>query len=206
MKNLLVKAGLNQVYTNHCLRHTVVEELDDEGIETRHMVTTGHKSETSIRNYTKRCPPKRRRQISDLLAKRLVEEVETSEIAEQPEPKKKKTIPTSTVSVPTENQNVVNAVNAPVVQIDEPMPLVVPNENQENNLDMVDEIPDDQILEVLTQIEKENKSYLEEMQKPKEVNLSYSNINNIINVRKGPMMPTMYSPNSNVNIHYHFDK
>ena len=81
------------------------------------------------------------------------------------------------------------------------MPLVVPNENQENNLDMVDEIPDDQILEVLTQIEEENKSYLEEMQKPKEVN-----INNVANVRKGPLVPTMYFLNSNENIHYHFHK
>ena len=64
MKSLSEKAELSKVYANHCIRHTVVDTLDENEFEARHIMThTGHKSESSIRQYTTKCPPKKRRQL-----------------------------------------------------------------------------------------------------------------------------------------------
>lgn len=54
MKTISSDAGLSQVYTNHCIRATCITTLDNNGFEARHIMSiTGHKSETSIRAYSK---------------------------------------------------------------------------------------------------------------------------------------------------------
>ena len=74
MKNLSTKAKLSRIYTNHCIRASVVTSLDEQGFEARQiMATTGHKSENSIKSYASRCPDKKRRQVSDALASNLIE-------------------------------------------------------------------------------------------------------------------------------------
>ena len=75
MKNLSVNAGLSMVYKNHSIRATVVKNLDNKGFEARHiMATTGHKSEISIKNYVRKCPTRKMREMSDALAKSLIPE------------------------------------------------------------------------------------------------------------------------------------
>ena len=73
MKEISKNAKLSMIYTNHCIRASVVTNLDEDGFKARDiMATTGHKSESSIRSYAKKCPVKKRRQISDSLASKIV--------------------------------------------------------------------------------------------------------------------------------------
>ena len=59
MSNLSKEAGLNKIYTNHCLRATCVTVLDKLGFESRHiMAVSGHKSENSLKSYAQVGPEK----------------------------------------------------------------------------------------------------------------------------------------------------
>ena len=51
-KNIAREANCSKEYTNHCLRATSVTILDHSGFASRDIMTvSGHKSETSIKNY-----------------------------------------------------------------------------------------------------------------------------------------------------------
>jgi integrase len=68
MKILSQKYNLSAVYTNHSLRATAITMLDNEGYEARHiMVISGHKSEKSIRSYS-RTDDSNRRKIAKSLS------------------------------------------------------------------------------------------------------------------------------------------
>ena len=72
MKSISKKAKLTQIYTNHCIRHSVVDVPEENNFEARHiMATTGHKSESSIRQYTSKCPAKKHREMGECLEKSL---------------------------------------------------------------------------------------------------------------------------------------
>ena len=54
MKELSELAQLSKTYTDHCLRATTIILLDRNGFEARHIMSiSGHKSEGSIRSYSK---------------------------------------------------------------------------------------------------------------------------------------------------------
>ena len=54
MKRISERASLSKVYTNHSIRATSITLLDKKGLEARHIMSvSGHKSETSIRSYSK---------------------------------------------------------------------------------------------------------------------------------------------------------
>ena len=56
MKQLSENAKLSMTYTNHCMWALVINNLNKSGFEARDiMATTGHKSESSIRSYAKKC-------------------------------------------------------------------------------------------------------------------------------------------------------
>ena len=185
MKIISKKAGLSQIYTNHCIRATVITTLDDKGFEARHiMATTGHKSESSIRSYAKKCPPQKRRKISDALASNLHTE------GKENETKKAKNQETSMVpvaqSATSEN---VSVDNPPVMDL---FPTFDPDED----------IPDDQILDVLTQIENTTSNLVQQNENQKTINVN--SVSTVSNVNKSaPMMPGFYFHNSNVTINYY---
>ena len=59
-------------YTNHSIRHSVINTLEESGYEAHHiMAITGHKSESTIKKYVKRCLQKNLREMSDTLAQPL---------------------------------------------------------------------------------------------------------------------------------------
>ena len=79
MKEISKNAKLSKIYTNHSIRHSVVDVLDDNNFKARDIMWhTGHKSEASIRQYTSKCPPTKRRQMSVCLEKSLAPD-ETAE-------------------------------------------------------------------------------------------------------------------------------
>ena len=89
MKTLSKDAGLSQLYTNHCMKATATTTLDEAGFEARDiMIVTSHKSERSIKSYSRQCPPKKKRAMLDTLAKEFVPtELESEET--RPEEKSK---------------------------------------------------------------------------------------------------------------------
>ena len=135
------------------------------GFEARHiMARTSHKSESSIKSYSRKISNKKRREISDLLAENMS--------VEEPQPKVTRQSTNTTESVKTNNDNVVKAPvlstsNATVsVPTDDPnvVNVLVPIANvnlqivqiAESNVTDDYDIPDNQILDILSDIEKEN--------------------------------------------------
>ena len=68
MKTISVEYKLSKVYTNHCIRSTAVSVLDNNNFEVRHIMrVSGHKSETSIRSYSRQLTECKQREISHTL-------------------------------------------------------------------------------------------------------------------------------------------
>lgn len=54
MKTISMKAELSTLHTNYCIRDTCITSLDQRDKEARHiMFVSGHKSETSLKNYSR---------------------------------------------------------------------------------------------------------------------------------------------------------
>ena len=69
MATLSTKYKLSQRYTNHCIRVTTVQALDDHNIAGRHIVrVSGHKSEESIKSYARKLSAAKKRKISSVLS------------------------------------------------------------------------------------------------------------------------------------------
>ncbi|CAC5410634.1 KCTD1_15 [Mytilus coruscus] len=73
MKDMSEQFGLSKKYTNHCLRTTAITLLDQDGFEAREiMAVSGHRSENSIRSYSRTDEGKKRKMsscISDAISK-----------------------------------------------------------------------------------------------------------------------------------------
>ena len=65
LANMSLRYNLSQRYTNHSLRVTGCQLLDDAGIEGRHIIRiSGHKNEGSIKNYAGKLSAAKKRNIS----------------------------------------------------------------------------------------------------------------------------------------------
>ena len=74
---------LSQTYTNHCIRATAVSLLDDCNFEARHIMrVSGHKSESSIRSYSRRLSEIKQKQISHSLSNACFNSTEASSSSE----------------------------------------------------------------------------------------------------------------------------
>jgi predicted component of viral defense system (DUF524 family) len=61
------------IYTNHSIRATAITEMDEAGIDTRHIMhVSGHKSEYSIKHSRQRISEKKKREISHCLSETLM--------------------------------------------------------------------------------------------------------------------------------------
>jgi hypothetical protein len=61
------------IYTNHSIRATAITEMDESGIDTRHIMhVSGHKSESSIKHGTQRISEKKKREISHCLSETVM--------------------------------------------------------------------------------------------------------------------------------------
>lgn len=72
MAKMSLKYGLSKRYTNHSVRVTALQLLDDNNIKDRHVVrVSGHKSTDSIKNYARRLSASRKRNISSVISKHI---------------------------------------------------------------------------------------------------------------------------------------
>ena len=66
MTNISKLANLSIMYTNHSIRATSITEMDEAGIASRHIMRiSGHKTEESIKHYSRRLSDKKKREIDD---------------------------------------------------------------------------------------------------------------------------------------------
>ena len=69
MTSISKELKLSQKYTNHCIRATAVSLLDECNFEARHIMrVSGHKSESSIRSYSRRLSEVKRKEMSHSLS------------------------------------------------------------------------------------------------------------------------------------------
>ena len=204
MKLISERAGLSKIYTNHCIRSTVITSLDEKGFEARHITAvSGHKSENTIKSYSVKCPDSKKREMCDALSTKLGKPAPPSPFNEPPIKKSKQT---STVSIPdNDNNDTLNTIN---------------------NMDLVDWIPIDnnaddfdlgEIISHVEQVEKEyeqsqrqviptSKTDTDMTEKTKGVNTVIQNFTSNTSANAYPPMPKMYFPNSSVTINYNFYK
>ena len=70
MKEMSVAAKLSQIYTNHCIRATLVTLLDRAGISVHRIVqVSGHRNEGSVKVYCERQTLQQQKQCSEIFAK-----------------------------------------------------------------------------------------------------------------------------------------
>ena len=69
MKFLAADLELSDLtYTNHCIRSTVLNEVGTK-FEGRHVIyLSGHKNESSIKQYAVKCPENKKNEMFDLLS------------------------------------------------------------------------------------------------------------------------------------------
>lgn len=79
MKGIAEKAGCTRKYTNHSLRATTCTLLDEAGFPNRHIMSvTGHRSESSLKHYS-RTSDQKKKLMSTTLANKMNENVPTVE-------------------------------------------------------------------------------------------------------------------------------
>ncbi len=72
MKDLSQQAALSAVFTNHSIRATCITNLDQAGYESRHiMAVSSHKSESTLKTYTNKCPESKKCQMSETLTTKI---------------------------------------------------------------------------------------------------------------------------------------
>lgn len=68
MKSISENAKLKKIYTNHCLRVTVVSTLRDNGLQSNDIAAvTGHKNVQSVERYVRRKKDGEKRSYSQML-------------------------------------------------------------------------------------------------------------------------------------------
>lgn len=152
MGRMSVKYKLSQRYTNHCVRVTTVQVLEDNNVEGRHIQrVSGHKSLDSIKCYARRLSAARKRSISDMLSKHVANNPNFSLlpdglVEEDPPEKQQRIVPlasSSTAAVvassntskyPTENigQALVPVPNDDAFLVENTTTLTTNNKNTNN--------------------------------------------------------------------------
>lgn len=200
MKKLSKHANLSTEYTNHSIRATVITALDQNNIEARHICgISGHRSEETIRSYSKRCPSKKKREMADIMSEKLG----------NPPPKKCKPDPKQRCDDPEDPPN--------------QAPVVIPENAKFEDWVPIENNKDDFVLsQIISEIEKENADVnipqlpnpdnsgqalvpmLQQIATTSVPNMQAPKVLNFSQAQNFPVVPKMYFPNSNVTINYNF--
>ena len=194
MKGLAERAQLSKPYTNHCIRSTCITNLDESGFEARHITAvSGHKSETTIKNYSVKCPDKKKRQMSDALSEKLLPNAFANS---SPATKKAKLTHTEVVANSDKNENLdLNFLDW------------IPIENNSDDFDL------GQIITEVDKMQNDPKrhqtiattSVTHPTTIPTTNFVSNFTQNNASMAQTFPFLPRMIFPNSNVTINYNFN-
>ena len=181
-------------YTNHSIRATVITNLNEFGYEARHIIAvTGHKSESTVKQYAKKCPESKKREMNESLASKLqpkkVKVTDKQDFDATVQFEKKPNIASAAISVPTKN----------------PDPDTSTDFADKNfQILPMDDTDDDLLMKVLDEFDKQSN--------PTNTQVVTNNVQTIntsvMHNQKYPYpntMPQMYFPNSTVTINYNFN-
>ena len=122
MKHLNKPAKLStNIYPNHSIRATWIGTLDKGGFDTRHITAiSSHKSESTIHQYSMKCPESKKREMFNALADSVIP--------------KKCTRPSSTISKPVEANKATGKASSPTIStIDNNQVKSLTNTNTDKN-------------------------------------------------------------------------
>ena len=186
MKQISKDAKLSNIYTNHSIRSTCLTRLDEAGFEIRHIqAVSGHKSEDSIRAYSKKCPENKKREMAAAL--------------DIPTIMPKRAKPTEAMSKPPEE--IVDFIpiedNIADFDLGNILDEIEKEEKKQNP-------PNSNVVAVTTgPVESDNMS--ENALVPSQTQNVVNNVTNT-NMQTHPFLPKMVFNNSSVTINYNFSK
>ena len=109
LPRMSIKYGLSQRYTNHSLRVTSLQILEDCQVDARHVIrVSGHKQTDSLQHYARRLSASRKRHISGVLASTLI-----SEIGEEDEDENRQSIIQNIPPSPAPSMSGIDLVDVP---------------------------------------------------------------------------------------------
>ena len=193
MKTLIKEAKLDiNIYTNHSICATCITTLDKHSFEARHITAiSGHKSESTIKTYSVKCPDSKKREMYETLKDSLIPKKQKKErcatITSPLEPELA-TINTDDIESLNMNMSVNEATNS---RPDLPanfdlIPFDLQDESDDFLIDYMNSNPQ------IQQLEKANTTKI------------VSTTSTTMTTRM-PVIPKMYFPNSNVMINYNFN-
>ena len=193
MKFLCKDANLSCLdYTNHSIRSTCLSKLDESGFEARHIIAvSGHKSESTIKKYAKKCPDTKKREMSSALGKAIL-------------PKKPKT---ATVSKPL--SDVTNTAQEQNFNIKEDLPNfnLLPFDDDSSDTDLLNFLDNvDNHLQTVTSTDKTDNTVAVQNAIAPTQTVTTNTVTNNLNSNPSNFIPKMCFQNSTVTINYNFDK
>ena len=201
MKISLAKCvKLDGDYTNHSIRSTVISTLDAAGFEGRHIIKlSSHKSESTIKDYSRKCPDNKRKEMFDSLNQALGHKHRKIENKS----------PAATVSVPLPT----NEIQINDIKENLPNFNIVPFDDFQtiDDAELANIILDaEQLTGTSPQTTKQTDAQLVPTntvpQLPASTTSNFQTTLNTINNNPIPRVPYMYFPHSNVTINYNFPK
>ena len=148
---------------------------------------SGHKSESTVKQYAKKCPNSKKRQMCEALTDKLIDK--KKRIEPKVEDVIKITEHAEAMVTPRTNQN--------------PVQMTFPDPNME--LFPMDDTDDDILLKFLKEFDDKNPT---NPQTNAVVTNNVTNVSNTVMNRQGTprqLLPQMYFPNSTVTINYNFN-
>ena len=177
-------------YTNHSIRATCITLLDNAQFEARHIIAiTGHKSEHTIKQYSRKCPNEKKRQMSDALATPIMPKL--PKITDQ-------SVKSEEASTPVQPQPPTFDLNA--------MDLFPIDDNDDVLINFINANPDfDKALQPV-ETQKEPTPAPPPLQADINIQRNVQNVHNVQNFASNlpSVIPKMYFSGSNATINYNF--
>ena len=210
-KNIMMEGH----YMNHSIRATVITMLDNCGFEARHIMgISSHKSESTIKEYSVKCPTSKRKEMFDSLSNAILPKKSkpSSTVSKPPPQNKENNTPAEKIpDIQEVKQNLPNFTLTPIEEfatIDDNILSELLNDNFE--------IPQDANANqnnnnALVQLQNPTPNVPQTMEQNPTKSVPNPTINtqvNTINVPSHPMyrFPQMYFPNSShITINYNYN-
>ena len=190
---------LEEEYTNHSIRATVISSLDNAGFKARHIIKlSSHKSEATVKEYATKCPEKKRKEMFQSLSNKI-----------QPKPKKAKTATVTSSNPPEPNENAIAPVNTEMLNMNFDL----------QPIDDFDTIDDEALAKLVYNLPTDNNNaktqptgamsqfgQQQDLNLPVQPQINTQVITQNVQNQYLPRIPPMYFPHSNVTINYNFGK
>lgn len=216
MKTLSKNAETHTIYTNHCIRATSITTWDENNIQARHIIgVSGHKSEETIRSYSRNVAPAKKREMADILSTKMgnppkkakgddnnfgtinMEDIDFEDWV--PIENNRNDFDLGDVLNTIENERQNNQGNIMLNTAPNPPPTgqMQPTSNENINPTQFNQI-------ALPNADPQPSTSHQVLPAPNNPGQTNNQVLNFSSAQNYPLIPKMYFPNSNVTINYNF--